>query len=266
MARQTWFSDVLRALADVEYVLVGGLATVAHGYVRATQDVDLVVELGAENALRAVEALGGIGYSPRVPVSASQFADPATRERWRSEKNLAVFPMIHRDPARPTVDLFVAYPLPWDRLRDDAVTLSVGDAEARVCSLDHLIEIKQAAGRPRDLADVEQLRIVREARPTTGGTMNGFLPHIADPAERKRATDAAFAAHEREQLLDLLHRTTAEDRIYMAGELVLAFPDQLEAGRIRDGVYGERIPQALLDDPPPLVREALVAVGRLPRE
>ena len=87
---------------------------------------------------------------------------------------------------------------------------------------------------------------------------------IASDPEARRRRDEAFAAHEREQLLDTLRRTTAEDRIYMAGEMARAFMEQIEAGRIRDGTYGDRIPQALLDDPPPLVREALIAVGRLP--
>ena len=90
-----------------------------------------------------------------------------------------------------------------------------------------------------------------------------FFPHIADPAERKRAVDAAFAAHEREQVREVFRRTTAADRVYMAGEMALLFPDQLEAQRIREGRYGDRIPKALFDDPPPVVRRALEAAGVL---
>jgi hypothetical protein len=54
---------ILRALNDinVHYLIVGGLAVVAHGYVRFTQDIDLVVQLDRENVLRAMNALTAIG-------------------------------------------------------------------------------------------------------------------------------------------------------------------------------------------------------------
>ena len=57
---------ILRALndANVRYLIVGGLAVVAHGYVRFTQDIDLVVQLERENVLRAMNALTAIGYRP----------------------------------------------------------------------------------------------------------------------------------------------------------------------------------------------------------
>jgi len=54
---------ILSALndANVRYLIVGGLAVVAHGYVRFTQDIDLVVQLERENVLRAMSALMAIG-------------------------------------------------------------------------------------------------------------------------------------------------------------------------------------------------------------
>ena len=70
-----------------------------------------------------------------------------------------------------------------------------------------------------------------------------------------------WPTHEGDRVADALRRTTAADRVYMAGEMALLFPDQLEAQRIREGRYGDRIPQALLDDPPPVVRRALEAAG-----
>jgi hypothetical protein len=75
---------ILRALtdADVGYLIVGGLAVVAHGYVRATLAVDIVLNLERENALRAMNALEQIGYRPFAPVQAAEFADPAKRKIW----------------------------------------------------------------------------------------------------------------------------------------------------------------------------------------
>ena len=53
---------ILRALndANVRYLIVGGLAVVAHGYVRYTADVDIVLDLERENTLRAMKALDEI--------------------------------------------------------------------------------------------------------------------------------------------------------------------------------------------------------------
>ena len=81
---------ILRALndANVRYLIVGGLAVVAHGYVRFTQDIDLVIQLERENVLRAMNALTTIGYRPLIPVDAAQFADEtsAVERRQRDDR------------------------------------------------------------------------------------------------------------------------------------------------------------------------------------
>src|SRR4051812_8976644 len=84
---------VIRALneAGVRYLVVGGLAVVAHGYVRFTADLDLVVDLREENARAAVSALTGVGYRPRAPVPAEQFADAGIRAGWVRDKGMMVF-------------------------------------------------------------------------------------------------------------------------------------------------------------------------------
>src|SRR5688572_3753849 len=61
--------------AGVRYLVVGGLAVVAHGFVRFTADVDLVLDLAADNLNKAVAALSSLGYRPRAPVPLHEFAD-----------------------------------------------------------------------------------------------------------------------------------------------------------------------------------------------
>ncbi len=61
--------------ADVRYLIVGGLAVVAHGYVRATLVVSIVLSLEESNARSAMQALTAIGYQPLVPVNALDFAN-----------------------------------------------------------------------------------------------------------------------------------------------------------------------------------------------
>jgi len=52
----------------------------AHGYLRFTKDVDVVIQLIPDNVTRAFAALGTLGYRPAAPVTAEQFADRVTRE------------------------------------------------------------------------------------------------------------------------------------------------------------------------------------------
>lgn len=76
--------------AGVRYLVAGGLAVNAHGYLRFTRDVDLVLQLAPENIVAAFGALEGIAYRPLVPVTAADFADPAKRTAWIRDKGMAV--------------------------------------------------------------------------------------------------------------------------------------------------------------------------------
>src|SRR5262249_23635116 len=61
------------------YLVVGGLAVVAHGYVRLTADIDLVLDPDPGALKRAIAALESLGYRPRAPVEFAEFADAAKR-------------------------------------------------------------------------------------------------------------------------------------------------------------------------------------------
>ncbi|MBI5500125.1 MAG: hypothetical protein HY907_07765 [Deltaproteobacteria bacterium] len=64
----------------VRYVIVGGLATVLHGFPRLTADIDLVVDLQPAEARRAIEALLRLGFRPRPPVDPYDFAEIVRRK------------------------------------------------------------------------------------------------------------------------------------------------------------------------------------------
>jgi len=59
----------------VRYLVAGGVAVNAHGYLRFTQDMDLVIALDPANIVRAFDALSKLGYKPQVPITAEQFAN-----------------------------------------------------------------------------------------------------------------------------------------------------------------------------------------------
>ena len=159
---------ILRALndADVRYLIVGGLAVVAHGYVRATVDIDIVLNLEEENALRAMNALKQIGYRPLVPVDASQFADEKTRTLWQEEKHMIVFQMRNPDRESTRLDIFVTEPFSFTEEYAKAKWEDVAGTPSPVLRLEELLRMKRKSGRPQDLADIEQLNLIAQNRKT----------------------------------------------------------------------------------------------------
>lgn len=159
------FLPIFEALEEVgaRYVTVGGFAVVLHGHARLTADIDLIVDLEPQEARKVVRTLSDRGFRPRVPVDAEDFADPAARRSWVEEKRMRVFSLY--DPARPmvTVDLFVEHPVPFEELYARSKLIAVGEVDVRVASLDDLIALKRAAGRPEDLRDVEALEEIRRS-------------------------------------------------------------------------------------------------------
>lgn len=87
--------EIFKALADagVDYVVVGGLAVILHGYLRATAVLDIVLGLVPGNARRGMQALASIGMQPRLPLGLEDFADAGKRREWRDQRNMQVFPL-----------------------------------------------------------------------------------------------------------------------------------------------------------------------------
>ena len=164
--------QIFAALNDarVDYVVVGGLAVILHGYLRATADLDLAIGLSPDNAKRGMRALASIGLQPRLPVAMDDFADEATRLDWLKNRNMVVFPLW--DPANPlrSVDVFIDEPIGFGDLLADAVAKDLDGIEVRIASIPHLIEMKLRSGRPRDLEDIDRLQQILAAAGHGGGS------------------------------------------------------------------------------------------------
>lgn len=172
MSLQDNFRRVFTALnqADVRYLLVGGIAVAAHGYPRATADIDISLALDRENALRAIHALSEIGYRPVAPVAATDFADPAIRRRWVEEKGMLAFPMGTGNPLDMPVDLLADENFPFAAAYESArKTEIMPGLTIPVVPFAVLLEMKRGAGRPRDLEDVRELLARNPPPPPPGG-------------------------------------------------------------------------------------------------
>jgi hypothetical protein len=159
---------LFKALNDggVRYVVVGGVAVVLHGHARLTVDVDLVVDLDEDQALKAIDTLVSLGLRPRVPVNPRDFASRSIREAWVRDRGMQVFSMF--DPANPmrVVDLFVSHPIPFEELWERSVVFELTDTIVRVASIPDLIQMKRVAGRPLDREDIDRLEAILRAKGT----------------------------------------------------------------------------------------------------
>jgi hypothetical protein len=153
----------LLAAARVRFVVVGGLALLLHGLDRLTADVDLVIDFSAESAQAAVRALTEAGYRPLAPVDPIALANPEQRLEWQTLRNMQVFSLWDSTNTRPTVDIMLSTGIPFDDLWAAAAVMQIGGHDVRVASIDHLIRMKSATGRPQDLADVERLRALSKS-------------------------------------------------------------------------------------------------------
>ncbi len=157
------FETIVRSLneAGVRYLVVGGLAVNAHGYGRATFDVDLVLQVSATNLGAAFPALAAAGYQPAVPVTAAEFSDPVIREAWRRDKGMVVLKFwSDRHPETP-LDVFVTEPFDFDAEYRAALVQELATGlTAPFLRLETLLALKRAAGRPKDLADIDELNLL----------------------------------------------------------------------------------------------------------
>ena len=139
------FKEFLRLLNAnrVDYLLVGGYAVGLHGYPRATVDLDVWVRATGDNAERILHALREFGFD--LPeLEPTLFTDP------RSIVRFGVPPF--RIEVMTSID-----GVEFEACRSQAVEFDLDDVRVPVISLTDLKINKRAAGRHKDLADLENL-------------------------------------------------------------------------------------------------------------
>ena len=153
------FKDLLSAFhaQSVKYLIVGGYAVSLHGQPRATKDIDLFIKADPSNARATYAALLAFG-APMEGVAVEDLTSPSQFIRFGREP-VAV-------DILPGID-GVEFDAAWDR-RVEAVIDPVTGLKAFFISRDDLITSKLAAGRTRDLADVEEIREAIESTKDTG--------------------------------------------------------------------------------------------------
>lgn len=142
------FRDFLEALRrwQVRYVLVGGYSVILHGYSRTTGDMDIWVDKTRANYDRLANAFYEFGM-PTFDMTPENFLD---------NPNFDVF-TFGRQPV--AIDIITAIKgLDFTTTYNQAKDVEVEGLSVRLIHYNDLLKAKQAAGRPRDINDLDNLK------------------------------------------------------------------------------------------------------------
>jgi hypothetical protein len=137
---------------EVRFVVIGGVAVAAHGYVRGTADLDLVPDPDPENLKRVTAVLDELKST--LPTAKDRRFDPTSDAgvirrggNVTADTDFGGLDVVQRARGVPS----------YSQLDADAVSTELLGIPVRVCSLSRLREMKEAQGRPQDKADLANL-------------------------------------------------------------------------------------------------------------
>jgi predicted nucleotidyltransferase len=149
--------------AEIDFVLVGGLAVNAWGYLRATRDVDLVPDPSPVNLERLdallVELGGKVEVGERLLESSAIRTFLRTGDRTLVRTDLGRIDVLQSLPQVPA----------FASLDERASEVDLEGLVVKVCSFDDLLAMKRASDRPRDRDDLEALEAARAGRDPDAG-------------------------------------------------------------------------------------------------
>jgi hypothetical protein len=154
------FKSLLEILAqaDVQFILIGGVAANLHGSARATFDIDIVYARTARNLAAISSAL--------LPLATYLRGAPPGLPFRLDEETLANGLNFTLTTPLGDLDLWgeVAGGGTYENLIGDSVWAEIDDLRIRCATVDQLIILKNAAGRPKDFESVAELRAIQEER------------------------------------------------------------------------------------------------------
>lgn len=157
-------TELLRALAarGVDFVVVGGVAMIGHGSSRPTYDVDICYATDPVNLEALADVMAGLGAKLRGVHEEIPFVPDARTLRQTSILTLTT--------PEGEIDLLVgpAGAPSYAELREHARRISLDGVAVLIASLDDLESMKRAAGRPKDLLDLEEIAAIRRLRRELG--------------------------------------------------------------------------------------------------
>jgi hypothetical protein len=146
---------------QVDYLLIGGLAVSLHGVERATMDVDITVAMNPYNLAALIETAKELMLTPVLPVPLESLGNIELLRDWHAQRHLEAFALRTPELAGVTIDVLLFPPVDFAGMIARAVEFEIAGTAIKVVSIDDLIALKNAVGRPIDLSDVAHLQRIR---------------------------------------------------------------------------------------------------------
>lgn len=160
-----FYLELFSALSrhKVDYLLIGGLAVTLHGVERATMDVDITVAMNPGNLGALIDTAKELKLTPVLPVPLESLSNIELLRDWHAQRNLEAFALRTPELEGVTIDVLLFPPVDITGMLARAETFDVGGTAIKVVSIDDLIALKKAVGRPIDISDVEHLQRIKSA-------------------------------------------------------------------------------------------------------
>jgi hypothetical protein len=158
-----FYLDLFSALDrhKVDYLLIGGLAVSLHGVERATMDVDITVAMNPVNLAALIETAKELKLTPVLPVPLESLGNIDLLREWHVQRNLEAFALRTPGLAGVTIDVLLFPPLDMADMLKRSIVFDITGTKVNVVSIDDLIALKKAVGRPIDLSDIEHLQRIQ---------------------------------------------------------------------------------------------------------
>jgi len=121
-------------------------------------DVDVSVVISPANLAHLVSAAEELKLQPMLPVPLKALEDIETLRRWHTERHLQAFALRSDQLAGVTLDVLLFPAVEPQDMVQRAQRLDIAGVQVPLACIDDLIALKQSAGRPIDLADIEHLK------------------------------------------------------------------------------------------------------------
>lgn len=150
------------AASGVDFVVIGGIAVVAHGHIRTTRDLDITYATDDANLAALGRTLVDLDARLRGVAELVPFIP--------DERTLRATSLLTLQTKAGPLDLLAEPPgAPvYPDLRERADAIELDGHEVLIAALDDLLAMKRAAGRPRDLEDIAALEAVARIRAEEG--------------------------------------------------------------------------------------------------
>jgi hypothetical protein len=145
--------------ADVRFVVIGGFAVGAHGFPRATKDLDVVPDPAPDNLKRLASVLADLDASV---LGMGEFSEEEVVQPDAAGLEMGGNFVLATSRGRLDIMQIVGPDLEYSDLEAAAVEDEVFGHQVRFCGFDHLVAMKEAANRPEDLIDLQRLHESRD--------------------------------------------------------------------------------------------------------